>query len=282
MSPLFDAAHRNDTKALAALLEAPDALTASDSKGWTALHYAADGGALEATELLLDRGAQPNTLDRFGNTALFRAVYEKHAEVVALLRARGADPLLGAAQFARMVGGPMLACFADLPDALPPAPKTEAQVMTSGRIPDGPAGAVWQDEHERLWKLLVPPRGDAPTVQGEVIRCTGRLADEAYRNGNINWGPRYEAMCLFLGDRLADSKVFPTDEVLSLRHVIGQIRREHERPDVSGKGSTYYRLSEAAVRYCHAKPELTAYAPEAVAAPAKPAAKAPLIRKRQP
>ena len=280
MSRLFLAAYRNDTGTLAELLAAPDALGASDSRGWTALHFAADTGALEATQLLLDRGANPNTFDRFGNTALFRAVFGKHAEVVRLLRARGADPLLGAAQFARKVGGPMVACFADLPDELPPAPEQEAQVMTEGKIPEGPAGAPWQDEHERLWKLLVPPRGEAPTLQGEFVRCTGRLADEAYRNGNINWGPRSEAMCQLLGDRLADSKVFPADEVLSLRHVIGQIRREHERPDIRGKGSTYYRLSEAAVRYCHARPELVPYTPEA--APAKPAAKAPLIRKRQP
>jgi len=279
MSRLFDAAHRNDAQGVAQLLDAGEALTSSDSKGWTALHYAADGGALEVTTLLLDRGADPNTLDRFGNTALFRAVYEKHAELVKLLRERGADPLLGAAQFARMVGGPMVACFADLPADLPPAPKQEAEVMRTGRIPDGAPGAKWQTEHDRLWKLLVPPRGDAPTVQGEIIRCTGRLADEAYRNGNMNWGPRFEAMCLFLGERLADKTVFPAEEVLALRHVIGEIRREHDEPDVSGAGSTYYRLSEAAVRFCHLKPHLVALAPALESAPA---AKPPLVRKRRP
>ena len=54
--------------------------------------------------------------------------------------------------------------------------------------------------------------------------------------------------------------MFSADEVLALRTVIGEIRREHASPDVSGAGSTYYRLSEAAVRYCHAKPELVLHA----------------------
>jgi hypothetical protein len=275
MSRLFDAAHRNDAGTLRTLLEGGEALTASDSRGWTALHYAADGGALETTQLLLERGANPDTLDRFGNTALFRAVYERHPEVVKLLRARGADPLLGAAQLARMMGGPIAECFADLPAELPPAPKRDAEVMTSGRIPDGPPNARWQPEHERLWKLLVPPRGEAPTLQGELIRCTGKLADEAYSNGNINWGPRFETMCRFLGDRLADKTVFTAEEVLSLREAIGLIRREHDTPDVSGAGSTYYRLSEAAVRFCHARPELVPWAPE------PEPVKQPQVRKRR-
>jgi len=59
MSRLFLAAHRNDTEALAKLLEEPDALGASDSRGWTALHFAADTGALEATQPLLSPEAAP-------------------------------------------------------------------------------------------------------------------------------------------------------------------------------------------------------------------------------
>ena len=46
----------------------------------------------------------------------------------------------------------------------------------------------WWEEQPRLWKELVPRSGQAGTIQGELIRCTGKLTDEAYRNGNVNWG----------------------------------------------------------------------------------------------
>ena len=81
--------------------------------------------------------------------------------------------------------------------------------------------------------------------------------------------------CLLLGDRLADSKVFGPEGALALRHVIGEIRRDNARPDISGQGSTYYRLSEAAVKYCHERPELLPYVPGVAVA------KPPVVRKRQ-
>src|SRR4051794_17348795 len=45
-----------------------------------------------------------------------------------------------------------------------------------------------------LWKALVPQEGPANTVQGELLRSVGRLADELYRNGNRNWGPLFREM----------------------------------------------------------------------------------------
>lgn len=45
----------------------------------------------------------------------------------------------------------------------------------------------WQNAHQALWKALVPGRGAAPSVHGEVIRISGRVAEEIDRNGGINW-----------------------------------------------------------------------------------------------
>jgi len=45
----------------------------------------------------------------------------------------------------------------------------------------------WKREQTRLWQTLVPKSGRASTLQGELIRITGKLTDEAYRNGNMNW-----------------------------------------------------------------------------------------------
>jgi hypothetical protein len=44
----------------------------------------------------------------------------------------------------------------------------------------------WKREHARLWKATVPAQGQAATLQGELIRITGKLTDQAYRNGNCN------------------------------------------------------------------------------------------------
>src|SRR5688572_28906342 len=48
-----------------------------------------------------------------------------------------------------------------------------------------------------LWMRLVPKAGSAASVQGELIRCVGRLADEFYRNGNHNWGSLFREMIAF-------------------------------------------------------------------------------------
>lgn len=52
----------------------------------------------------------------------------------------------------------------------------------------------WENQYESLWNLLIPPEGAAKTVQGEVIRITGRVRDELYRNGGANWDRNYRKM----------------------------------------------------------------------------------------
>ncbi|MGC4118135.1 MAG: hypothetical protein QM765_27010 [Myxococcales bacterium] len=52
----------------------------------------------------------------------------------------------------------------------------------------------WQDQHAELWDLLVPSSGPAATVQGEVIRITGRISREILDNGAINWDGAFREM----------------------------------------------------------------------------------------
>jgi hypothetical protein len=113
----------------------------------------------------------------------------------------------------------------------------------------------WWEEQPRLWKELVPRSGQAATIQGELIRCTGKLADEAYRNGNINWDSGYEHMARFVGNTLNDPQTFTPGELLRLKAAVTEIIENFERPDVSGHGSPHYLLTEMAVRWCLAHPE---------------------------
>jgi ankyrin repeat protein len=67
---------------------------AQDNNGWSALHFAAQAVSSCVTEALLAAGAQTELKDSFGNTALWRAVFESrgNGSVIQLLHRAGADP----------------------------------------------------------------------------------------------------------------------------------------------------------------------------------------------
>lgn len=46
---------------------------------------------------------------------------------------------------------------------------------------------TWQEQHSELWNMLVPGKGAANTVQGELIRIIGRVLHEILDNGGMNW-----------------------------------------------------------------------------------------------
>lgn len=52
----------------------------------------------------------------------------------------------------------------------------------------------WRKQHTELWNFLVPGRGHAKTVQGEVIRISGKVAHELLDNGGMNWDNDYRIM----------------------------------------------------------------------------------------
>jgi len=113
----------------------------------------------------------------------------------------------------------------------------------------------WVDEFQRLWNELVPRRGQASTLQGELVRITGKLTDQAYRNGNMNWDADHERMWRFVGDHLDDPDAFNEDERAAIRTAIAKIIDDHDIPDLSGHGSCYYLISECVVNWCLAHPE---------------------------
>jgi hypothetical protein len=113
----------------------------------------------------------------------------------------------------------------------------------------------WTFEHRHLWARLVPKSGQADTVQGEVIRCVGKAADEAYRNGNINWESGFERLIRSLAATLDDAQTFTVEERQKIRAAAQAIITGFESPDLSGRNSPYYFLTEMAVRWCIAHPE---------------------------
>lgn len=77
------------------LIEAGASVNTPDKdQEWTALHFAAQAWRADLVDVLLEAGAKVDATDVFGNTALWRAVFNSQGrgEVIEKLLAAGADP----------------------------------------------------------------------------------------------------------------------------------------------------------------------------------------------
>ncbi|NKI91866.1 ankyrin repeat protein [Hymenobacter sp. 1B] len=83
-----------DAPLLQWLLPKGPALDQQDRNGWTALHVAVQGHAVDMAALLLAAGATVDVADAYGNTPLWRATFESRGrgEMLRLLLAHGANP----------------------------------------------------------------------------------------------------------------------------------------------------------------------------------------------
>ena len=112
-------------------------------------------------------------------------------------------------------------------------------------MPDGP----WQEQHDGLWQLLVPSMGAAATVQGEVIRITGRIAIEILEMGGVNWDRGFRMMLDSLPGHFGSHTALPETELTEAG--------ELSRALCSGGGDDrqVLRLCELAVAWVAANPE---------------------------
>jgi uncharacterized protein len=90
-SALVDAAKSQDREAVKALVAEHADVNASEPDGTTALHWAAHWNDLEMVSLLLDAGANPIALNRYGVTPLAEAASNARGAVVEKLLKAGAD-----------------------------------------------------------------------------------------------------------------------------------------------------------------------------------------------
>ena len=111
---------------------------------------------------------------------------------------------------------------------------------------------IWQD----LWSKLVPKKGQADTVQGDLVRVIGRMTHELVSNGYSNWDDGYEIMCNFLEKTLEDGTF---DSVISRRisieigHIKTYGRGQKVSQDVE---SAHDFLMIKVVEWCSKHPKL--------------------------
>jgi hypothetical protein len=102
----------------------------------------------------------------------------------------------------------------------------EKRVMHDGKSPITINAQVWQEQHQELWELLVPSSSPAATIQGEVIRITGKIANELEGNGGINWDNDYKKMADALLLFVTQGKPLFADELIEAEEIVKAIKRK--------------------------------------------------------
>ena len=252
----------------------------------TPLHAAARVQNVAAARLLLDHGARWNARDKAGLTPLGAALSRCNnaslaamAPMAELLLTAGAsapkpgllarltgkaprseadDPTLKA--MVRKLGENFEFHRADFnPDtvdeasaglerlyelfSVSPAPRRNLHPVDE---PIRAKSARWQDAHNELWQALVPGKGAAPTVQGEVIRIAGRVADELDRNGGVNWDDGYREMVDALVVHLGSGTPLHDAALATARQAASEIKRKRGDPVI---------LMELAVQWVALNPQ---------------------------
>lgn len=222
----------------------------------TALHVALQNNHPAIADRLLAAGPDCSIVDEHGNQALLHAIFRRgmtHARVARILEC-GANPhSIGrggqnAIEMVKEMNDPALLAMLTAVDAEGATDHAWRRPAESAALRDATPETSWKTLHAALWEELVPPSHAADTVQGELIRCIGNLTDEAYRNGNMNWGERQIDMIAMLRTVLLDGTFTPEREaeVGALLTRLGH----HRRPDLSGDGSPHYLINEAVVQWC--------------------------------
>lgn len=107
------------------------------------------------------------------------------------------------------------------------------------------------EEARTLWQTYVPQRGQASTVQGELMRSVEKLRDEAQRNGNVNWGSDHEKLVAFLRGTLLDSELF---ESAAETEIESDIQRLLDFEHPATEDEPFDRLTDRIVEWSRAHP----------------------------
>ena len=128
---------------------------------------------------------------------------------------------------------------------VPPVPP---RIVHDGVSPITVTTTTWQKQHSELWALLVPGKGHAQTLQGEVIRITGKASHEILDNGRRNWDDDYRKMLQILQEILHSGNPLSEEELAEADKCVETVLKKRGETEIE-------KLSEMAVHWVLENPE---------------------------
>jgi hypothetical protein len=110
---------------------------------------------------------------------------------------------------------------------VPPVPR---RAVHDGKSPIIANADRWEDRHQELWEQLVPSSGAAATVQGEVIRISGRVHIEIEDNGAVNWDGEYRKMVDAVLSHLDSGQPLPGAELDIAHQIAAEVKAGRGNP----------------------------------------------------
>lgn len=239
-----------------------------DGSVGTPLHNAVGVGHAGNVRLLIERGARVDAINARGQTPLeyalqrcsnaglermadaARAMLDADAKITSAMREHvtklGETFEFHRAGYNKETVGEASAAL-DLLYAMFGVEPVPRRAMHDGKSTIVAKSSSWDDQHQELWELLVPSSGAADTVQGEVVRLSGKIHHELHGNGGMNWDPDFKAMADAFMSHVASGKPLPKAELDEVAEIIKAVKRKDS--DVT------HRMCELAVRWVALNPK---------------------------
>ncbi len=163
--------------------------------------------------VLLNKGARTDVADKYDYVVLNYVIrkYRDTPEIVKLFLDHGANP------WQKAYGGKTIVEYAgkyeneELMQLLQKYPdtSTKTNVDANAELPD------LTDEDavlKYIWKTMVPKRGPAATIQGELLSAVEKIRYECADNGGANWDERFPQRGEFIRTTLLADPLFADDE----------------------------------------------------------------------
>lgn len=250
-------------------LELGAELEALDYQDETPLHAAANYYRAQAMRDLIAHGANIHAVNKRGNTPLAKALINcrnidivQMADIAELMLAAGAEVTPEMKEAVERIGKNFefiranfnkdyledtVAALNKLYKLFGVEPVAE-RVMHDGVSPIKVNSTTWQEQHQELWEALIPGSGHALTVQGEVIRITGRISYEILNNGGGNWDADYRKMLNALLLHFASGTPLYPAHLKEAAELAGYLRQGNGNDEPA-------RLCELAVEWVLANPQ---------------------------
>ena len=272
-TPLYEQAGSGRTNKVKLLLELGADIEKADRYGGRPLHSASDFYRTDTVRFLVENGADIHAENDAHRTPLASALLRCHrhdipkmADIAAILLEAGGEITLDMIENIKRIGEEFefhrealnkvdQESLAELETALKKLYSLfDVEPIAKRQMHDGVSPIIlpdeaWQKQYETLWDLLVPSSGAAQTVQGEVVRITGRVRDELYRNGGANWDKNYRKMLDALPDYFAAGTSLSKSELAEVKVLTSSIHAKGDDED-----SVINRLCELSVLWVLANP----------------------------